>query len=487
VRGSLAGYRIASRGNPGKDAIKNHLRQIGARTPVRGSAIRFFRAPLLVALLLADSAIGQPTIANLGVFTGGSFSSANALSADGSTVTGNSNGTIGTRAFRWTAGGGMQNLGILASNGPYSAGDALSSDGSVVAGISAGSNNNNLAFRWTAAAGMQSLGVLGTGSASAANAISADGSVVAGFSYTAGFTNGRAFRWTAGGGMQNLGILPGGSGTDAFAISADGSVVAGVDNANGAFRWTSAGGMQDLGDIPGGNYSEAIGLSPDGSVATGDGDISALGDAFHAFRWTSASGMQDLGVLAGGVNSQGRGISADNSIIVGTSESTIGVRAFLWTRTFGMVDLNTYLSSLGFDLTGWTLTQASGISADGSAIAGYGDFNGATRAFLISNFPAPLPGDYNANGIVDAADYVVWRNGLGTTYTQNDYNVWRAHFGQLSGSGSSSAGTSPFQSAAPEPASIPLLATALFGIVLRRRATTHRKQRGQCPPYRFLT
>jgi hypothetical protein len=46
-----------------------------------------------------------------------------------------------------------------------------------------------------------------------------------------------------------------------------------------------------------------------------------------------------------------------------------------------------------------------------------------------------LPGDYNHNGVVDAADYVVWRNGLGTTYTQADYDVWRAHFGQPAGSG----------------------------------------------------
>ncbi len=37
-----------------------------------------------------------------------------------------------------------------------------------------------------------------------------------------------------------------------------------------------------------------------------------------------------------------------------------------------------------------------------------------------------LAGDYNHNGVVDAADYVVWRNGLGTIYTQNDYNVWRS-------------------------------------------------------------
>ena len=36
-----------------------------------------------------------------------------------------------------------------------------------------------------------------------------------------------------------------------------------------------------------------------------------------------------------------------------------------------------------------------------------------------------LPGDFDGNGIVDMADYVVWRAGLGTTFTQDDYDVWR--------------------------------------------------------------
>jgi hypothetical protein len=49
---------------------------------------------------------------------------------------------------------------------------------------------------------------------------------------------------------------------------------------------------------------------------------------------------------------------------------------------------------------------------------------------------------------VDAADYIVWRNSLGTsgsglaadgngdgTVTPADYDVWRQHFGESSGSG----------------------------------------------------
>jgi phospholipase/lecithinase/hemolysin len=44
-----------------------------------------------------------------------------------------------------------------------------------------------------------------------------------------------------------------------------------------------------------------------------------------------------------------------------------------------------------------------------------------------------LPGDFNRDDIVDTADYVVWRNELGTTYTAADYNAWRSHFGRTSG------------------------------------------------------
>jgi hypothetical protein len=40
-----------------------------------------------------------------------------------------------------------------------------------------------------------------------------------------------------------------------------------------------------------------------------------------------------------------------------------------------------------------------------------------------------IPGDVNSDGSVDAADYVVWRDGLGTNYTQAAYDTWRANFG----------------------------------------------------------
>ena len=53
--------------------------------------------------------------------------------------------------------------------------------------------------------------------------------------------------------------------------------------------------------------------------------------------------------------------------------------------------------------------------------------------FQLTVVPESLPGDFNQDGTVDAADFVVWRKGLGTTYTQSDYAIWRANFGHSAG------------------------------------------------------
>jgi hypothetical protein len=49
------------------------------------------------------------------------------------------------------------------------------------------------------------------------------------------------------------------------------------------------------------------------------------------------------------------------------------------------------------------------------------------------SLPPLVTGDFSQNGVVDAADYVAWRNGQGAAYTQADYDAWRAHFGQATG------------------------------------------------------
>jgi len=344
--------------------------------------------------------MAQPTITNLDVLPGGSstYAYATAISANGQVVTGYSSSSAGQRAFRWTAVGGMQSLGVLSGFASSSTGIALSADGAVVTGASAATGGNLArAFRWTAATGMQNIGVLGTGSGSAGRAISADGSVIAGFSYTAGFTGGIAMRWTSATGMQSLGT----SGSNAAAISADSSVIVGSDLDAGysrAFRSTTAGGLEHLSILTGADSAEGCAISADGSTVAGySGDQFNL-TYFHAVRWTTGGGIQDLGVLGNSDFSYAWALNADGSVVVGMCTLAVdGDHAMLWTPTIGMVDLNSYLPTLGLDLTGWTLSSARAISADGSAIVGYGAFNGATRSFLISGIPVPPPNPCYAN------------------------------------------------------------------------------------------
>jgi hypothetical protein len=90
-------------------------------------------------------------------------------------------------------------------------------------------------------------------------------------------------------------------------------------------------------------------------------------------------------------------------------------------------------------------------------------WNGTTYSFTNETISAGVAGDYNGNGVVDAADYVVWRNG-GPLQNESatpgvtdaaDYDFWRSRFGATSASGSGSA--------VPEPTAAFLM---LFGVIV---------------------
>src|SRR4029079_9882913 len=127
--------------------------------------------------------------------------------------------------------------------------------------------------------------------------------------------------------------------------------------------------------------------------------------------------------------------------------------AFLYTSASGIVDLNTLIAPL----SGWELLDASDIN-DAGQITGQGLIGGEYHAYLLTLIPS-IPGDFNNNGVVDAADYIVWRK---IDRTQDGYNASRSHI-----SHSSRAGTSPSQVAVPESSSALLLIMAAALVTLK--------------------
>jgi probable HAF family extracellular repeat protein len=192
--------------------------------------------------------------------------------------------------------------------------------------------------------------------------------------------------------MVGLGDLAGGGFlSKAAAVSADGSVVVGHGtSASGqeAFRWTSSGGMVNLGDLAGGLLQGwATGVSADGSAVVGQGS-SASGS--EAFLWTLSGGMIGLGDLPGGsFSSWANSASANGSVVVGQGNSASGNEAFYWTATGGMQSLKNVLTNSGLNLTGWTLGNATGISADGLTIVGNGINPFNSPEAWIATIPEP--------------------------------------------------------------------------------------------------
>jgi probable HAF family extracellular repeat protein len=214
-------------------------------------------------------------------------------------------------------------------------------------------------FRWSARTGMEDLLTFGLGGG--ANALNNAGTVVGFASIIDADDNpqGLPARWTAP--ARILVLAPAGTRTTgARGINAGGDIVGSYApdpaGAEHAFLWTPGGGLLDLG-TGSGNFSGAFAINNRGMVI---GAISALPDFQRGFVWTRDTGMIEIGT-AGVAMSNTAGLNRRGQVV-----GAIEGRAYVWTLSGGIVDLNTRVPGAP---AGLVLVQASAISDNGSIVA----------------------------------------------------------------------------------------------------------------------
>lgn len=277
--------------------------------------------------------------------------------------------------YTWTAGTGRVNIGGGMRGGQVN----ISHDGAYISGtlLNGASGLYEMGRYSTASSTWTSLGSLGAssdGSASSGWGISGDGNMVVGLGWiNAGSAH--AINWTAGSGVADMGSTVAGRSTRANAANYDGSVIVGWQDATDGFRQAAVwrNGVQTvITDQNGFSVSEASDVDSAGTwVVGGNGPTS------QAWRWSEATGLQELGMLAGGffVRGSATSISGDGSTIVGFERGfgfPTGGEGFIWREGMGMVNLTTYVQSLGIDTQGIILSLPLGISEDGKTIVGAG-------------------------------------------------------------------------------------------------------------------
>ena len=363
-----------------------------------------------------------------------------AVNANGSVIVGDGGGICGySESFRWTQATGTQSLGTFPGNdmcGSHVTVMGLSLDGLVAVG-----QNNRRAYRWTLGGGMIDLGNLTnhTWRMAFAKSISYDGTTIVGsWGVNAAGHIAQAFRWRDGVGMENLGSLDGLGIEPAdggrISVSADGSVVVGTSYTSEGivrpFLWTSEIGMVNLQtylpaigvDLTGWSLCYATGISADGrtiignacmSPASTSGFIITLPAVLPACLTLSGTGdvttcpgslarfavtVTGAGPLAYAWRKDGRRIDA----IANPSAAT----ASLELANIQPVDAGSYDCAV-------TSACGSVTSSSATLTICFADFNcDSTVDFFdyldfVDAFSSQLPAaDFNIDGVIDFFDYL---------------------------------------------------------------------------------
>ena len=134
-----------------------------------------------------------------------------------------------------------------------------------------------------------------------------------------------------------------------------------------------------------------------------------------------------------------------------------------------------------FDILDWGTLDGEFYDVNLPTLAGLSwDTSQLYESGELSLVAAGLLGDYNNNGVVDAADYTVWRDAVTASNTSllndptpgmvsgSDFTYWREHFGESLGSGAG-LGVAHSPATVPEPASLALSLIAGATLLVRVR------------------
>jgi hypothetical protein len=209
---------------------------------------------------------------------------------------------------------------------------------------------------------------------------------------------------------------------------------------------------------------------------TGDFEIGNRGAQTNSAGATSYLGLiDDYGIAGDFASPQQVALTHGLGRLVGVNLGSLNAAM---TSTQILDVLNAYNSQTSAIAGAQTWNYWSNLN-QGTTVGVIGGTIGGGDAFIVLGTdgsgvsiatppPITVPGDFNGDGKVDAADFVLWRKDP-NSFLPSTYDTWRANFGNPPGSGS---GLGP-ESAVPEPATcLIVLAPALAYLGMR---TTRRR------------
>jgi autotransporter-associated beta strand protein len=218
---------------------------------------------------------------------------------------------------------------------------------------------------------------------------------------------------------------------------------------------TLTGSQMYPGDLTGNDFSPPY-------LDTSPGRLTVYGDV--TFDIASSLNIDLNGATAGTNYDQ---LAASGTLSLGDAKLNIALGGGFTPsgQSFTLID------NQGAGAINGMFAMLNGVATDEITLGGipyqlkYNGGNG--NDLVLAPVNATLTGDYNEDGVVDAADYVLWRSNP-SSYggDPQGYNDWVANFGATSGSGSAPLAAA---TAVPEPTTTLLAGFALCGLLVVAR------------------